>query len=201
MAQAAAYVDPNGNQFTSCTYYKYFSLDWKAFVAKLAGKKQPTQENAGVEPTPQAWIDADALARKALRALIHAAVFAVPSGKKKGHAHNNLPDAVLVEVKQKRIPTSYANAFLTPAVPSADSNPLEDSICKLGHYVGLVNTGYCLNPERFWFNLHQRPLTFTRPSADGTTSKAETLAPNQASFDALLDAVDNAIPALKKEAE
>ena len=34
LSAAAAHVGEN--QFTSCTYYKYFSLDWKAFAERLA---------------------------------------------------------------------------------------------------------------------------------------------------------------------
>lgn len=85
------------NQFTSNCYYKYFSLDWAALVGHLAG---------GKNAAPAEKTDAENLARLALRELIRAAVLAVPSGKKKGHANNNLPDAVLVEVKSKRVPTS-----------------------------------------------------------------------------------------------
>jgi len=178
---AAAHL--GDNQFTSCTYYKYFSLDWKAFTDRLAGP----------DPTPAARKSAAQLARKALRALIHAAVHAIPTGKKKGHAHNNLPEAVLVEVKEKRIPTSYANAFLKPVTPPADSNLLAESVRQLGHYVGLVSNGYGLKPQRFWFDLHQEPLAITRKGGENQPPKTETLAESLPSFEALLDAVDKAL--------
>src|SRR5262249_42927331 len=107
---AAAHVGEN--EFTSCTYYKYFSLDWAEFRKKLAGPS-PAEKERG---------EANELARKAVRPLIQAIAHAVPSGKKKGHAHNNLPEAVLVEVKEKRVPTSYANAFVKPVVAPADGD-------------------------------------------------------------------------------
>jgi len=178
---AAAHV--GANQFNSCTYYKYFSLDWNAFVARLSGSN----------PKPEAKKSAEELARKALRSLIRAAAFAVPSGKKKGHAHNNLPDAVLVEVKQKRVPTNYANAFLTPAAPSADGDLLADSIRKLGHYATLVSRGYGIAAERCWFELEQRPLAFTSPEGNNP-AKTVPLARSEESFDALLDKVIAALP-------
>ena len=171
---AAAHVGEN--QFNSCTYYKYFSLDWNAFVNRLAGPKPDTKAT-------------EELARKALRALIRAVAFAVPSGKKKGHAHNNLPDAVLVEVKQKRVPTNYANAFLTPAAPSADGDLLADSIRKLGHYVALVSRGYGITTDRYWFELQQRPLAFTSSPEGNSPAKTVPLAGSEESFDALLDKV------------
>lgn len=143
---AAAHVGEN--QFTSNCYYKYFSLDWTAFVKQLAG----TGENSTARK------DAEALASKALRALIEAIVRAMPSGKKKGHANNNPPDAILIEVKSKHIPTNYANAFLTPAAPSADGNAMDDSIKKLGHYAGQVGRVYEVPAQRFWLNLQGRPL-------------------------------------------
>ena len=128
-----------------------------------------------------------------MRALIHAAAHAVPTGKKKGHANNNLPDAVLVEIKEKRIPTSYANAFLKPVAPPADSDLLAESVRSFGHYIGLVSTGYGLNPRRYWFDLHQEPLAITRKGGENQPPKTETLAESLPSFDALLEAVDKAL--------
>jgi hypothetical protein len=175
---AAAHVGEN--QFTSCTYYKYFSLDWTDFHKKLAGSN----------PTEKDLADATALARKAVRALIDAAAHAVPTGKKKGHAHNNLPEAVLVEIKKKRVPTNYANAFLKPVASPADSDLLTESIRRLGHYVGLVADGYGLKPKRFWFNLQQEPLAITRKGGENQPPQTETLAASVPSFDDLLEAVD-----------
>src|SRR5438034_1329572 len=75
-------------------------------------------------------------------------------GGKKGQRHHHLPEAVLVEIKEQRIPTSYANAFLKPVVPPAEDDLLTESVRRFGHYVGLVGAGYGLSPQRFWFNLH-----------------------------------------------
>jgi len=174
---AAAHVGEN--QFTSNCYYKYFSLDWTAFVKQLAGSGE----------NPKALAEAEALARKALSVLIEAIVHAMPSGKKKGHANNNPPDAILIEVKSKCIPTNYANAFLTPATPSVDSNPMDDSIKKLGDYVGQVTSVYSVAAERFWLDLQQRPLV----------AQSGELAKSLPTLAALIAAVEKAVP--KKEAK
>jgi CT1975-like protein len=178
------------NQFTSNCYYKYLSLDWCAFVDHLAGGKVATAKSK---------TEAESLARTALKELIRAAVLAIPTGKKKGHANNNLPEAVLVEVKQKHIPTSYANAFLKPVVP-ADGDLMTESVRRFGHYVGRVAAGYGLKPQRFWFDLHQQPLAFTPKDGEKEPSKTETLAENLPSFPALLDAVGQALVAAGGEA-
>lgn len=161
---AAAHVGEN--QFNSNTFYKYFSLDWDAFVKHLGG-------------TPEAR----ALAETALRALVEAVVHSMPSGKKKGHANNNPPDAVLVEVKTKNVPTSYANAFLTPAAPTPDANVVRDSIRKLGHYAGQVSRLYEVAAERVWFDTDERPLVGWKQK------EPYDLAPAQPSRSAFLDAV------------
>ncbi len=166
---AAAHVGEN--QFASNTFYKYFSLDWDAFVKQLGG---PAAES-------------DALARTALRALIEAIVHAMPSGKKKGHANNNPPDAILIEVKTKKIPTNYANAFLTPAA-ATDGNPMDDSIRKLGHYVGQIARVYELSGQRFWLDLQGRPLVA------GAVESPTELAKSQPTLAALIEAVEKAVP-------
>jgi CT1975-like protein len=170
-------------QFTSNCYYKYFSLDWNEFCAKLAGP----------DALPDAVKDADKLARTALKALIRAILFAIPTGNKKGHANNNLPDAVLVEVKNKHIPTNYANAFLTPAVPSKEGNPTDDSVRKLGHYAKLVSRGYGIKAKRFWFDLHGRPLSYIVPPTDGKPEMSKPYAEAKTDLDALLTDVDVAL--------
>jgi CRISPR-associated protein Cas7/Cse4/CasC subtype I-E len=189
LGKGAAAAHVGENQFNSCTYYKYFSLDWKAFTDRVAGPN----------PTPEARAEAVDLARKAVRSLIHAAAHAVPTGKKKGHAHNNLPEAVLVEVKEKRVPTSYANAFLKPVVPPADGDLVIESVRQLGHYVGLVSAGYGLKPRRFWFDLNQKPLAIIRKSGNNQPPRLEILAESLPSFDTLLDAVDKALNAAGSE--
>ena len=122
-------------QFTSATFYKYFSLSWEQLVTNLAG-------------------DAD-LARAALGAFLDAAVKVVPSGKRNSYGNTNLPDAILVEIKDTNVPTNYANAFVAPARPHAnregEHDIITESIRMLAQYVREVNQGYGLAPTRLWY--------------------------------------------------
>lgn len=176
---AAAHIGEN--QFTSNCYYKYFSLDWEAFVTQLAG---------GKDATDKAKADAVELARTAVKELIRAAVCAIPTGKKKGHANNNLPEAVLVEVKTKHIPTSYANAFLKPVEPGdGDGDLMMGSIRKLGHYTGTLCSMYGLKPSRYWLHREGKPLVIVRQDGEKEPQKPETLADSQPDLDDLLKKV------------
>jgi len=129
----ASYLEQG--QFNSATFYKYFSLDWDGLLKNLAGD--------------------ETLARKTLEAFLKAAACTVPTRKRKSFANNNLPDGILVEIKRQAVPTNYANAFLVPARPYADSRGeqdiVADSIQKLSHYVGTVSTAYGLDAARYWF--------------------------------------------------
>ena len=125
-------------QYNSATYYKYFSLDWNSFVKALGGNN--------------ATKETEKLAETALRAFIEAAVFAMPSGKKKGFANNNLPDGVLIEVKARNIPTNYANAFLKPALAGKNGDLMDASIRGLDDYVGKVQKGFAIGGQRCWWS-------------------------------------------------
>jgi hypothetical protein len=167
-------LDPLGaghigeNQFNSSTFYKYFSLDWDALVLYLAGNAPTAEQLAADSALIAQWESrrqaAMRLAADAVAAFLRAAAFAVPSGKKKGHANNNLPDGILVELKAQHIPTNYANAFLAPARHQIDpdgrtTDVMADSIRKLAHYVGTVVQGYGIAAERWWFTTrHDTPF-------------------------------------------
>lgn len=180
------------NQFNSSTYYKYFSLDWDTLVRYLAGDR-PTDEELSTTPElADQWHArygaAVRLASDTVQAFLKAAAFAVPTGKKTGHANNNLPDGILVEVKQQHIPTSYANAFPVPARPAVDRDGrtvdvIADSIRKLGHYVGSVVLGYGIKAERWWFTT-RRDTPFRCQREDG--ADAWELAPEK-TFDDLIE--------------
>jgi CRISPR system Cascade subunit CasC len=115
-------------EFNSSTYYKYLSVHWEMLVENLGG-------DSGT-------------ARRAVLALIQAAATAQPSGKQNSFAANNLPDIVLVEVTNKNLPVSYANAFLKPARPDSRESLMDDSMKKLGDYVARVTKTYGLEGKR-----------------------------------------------------
>ncbi|MEN9935121.1 MAG: hypothetical protein RLZZ387_1700 [Chloroflexota bacterium] len=114
--------------FNSATYYKYFSIDWDTLVQNVQGERD--------------------IAAATVRALVHAALFAIPSGKQNSFAAHNLPDLALVEVRQRKVAVSYANAFLRPVRASAQQSLVEASAAALQRYVPQINTMYGLTAER-----------------------------------------------------
>jgi CRISPR system Cascade subunit CasC len=115
-------------EFNSSTYYKYLNVHWEGLVENLGGDT--------------------AVARRAVLALVEAAATAQPSGKQNTFAAHSLPDLVLVEVRKKNLPVSYANAFLKPARASGDKSLVDDSVEKLANYMARVSKTFDLNGER-----------------------------------------------------
>lgn len=100
--------------FNSATYYKYLSVHWEGLVQNVADT---------------------AIAERAVRALIRAAVYAHPSGKQNSFAAHNLPDLVLVEVRTRNVPVSYANAFLKPVRAGGQRSLMDASAEELATYM------------------------------------------------------------------
>ena len=115
-------------EFNSSTYYKYLNVHWEQLVKNLGGDV--------------------AVARQAVLALIEAAATAQPSGKQNSFAAHSLPDLVLIEVRDKNLPVSYANAFLKPARPSGDQSLMDASVGKLADYVTRVTRTFGLAGPR-----------------------------------------------------
>ncbi len=120
-------------EFNSATYYKYFSVHWEKLVENLGGDS--------------------AMAGQAVRALIEAAATAQPSGKQNSFAAHNLPDVILVEVRDRNLPVSYANAFLKPIFTARHQSLMEASAQALGEYMGRTIRGYNLTGQRAQFAL------------------------------------------------
>jgi len=115
-------------EFNSSTFYKYLNVHWEQLV-----------ENLGNDA---------AIARQAVLALLEAAATAQPSGKQNTFAAHNLPDLVLVEVREKNLPVSYANAFIKPAQQSFKQSLMDVSIEYLADYVARVTKTYGLDGKR-----------------------------------------------------
>ena len=131
-------------EFNSASYYKYFCLDFDGFVRNLTG---PAPSDNDVKKAKE-------LALSALKSFIDAAVFTNPSGKQNSFAAHQLPDAVFIEVKDKKIPVSYANAFLTPCSPQSGRTPkslMDVSIEKFIEYAQTLQKDFAIESEKFWF--------------------------------------------------
>ncbi|MHB1295320.1 MAG: type I-E CRISPR-associated protein Cas7/Cse4/CasC [Anaerolineae bacterium] len=113
-------------EFNSSTYYKYVNVHWEQLCTNLGGA-----------------VD---VAKRAVAALLEAATTAQPSGKQNTFAAHSLPDLVLVEVREKNLPVSYANAFLKPAHQGPDGDPtlMDVSIAQLASYMENVSRRYNL---------------------------------------------------------
>jgi CRISPR system Cascade subunit CasC len=125
-------------EFNSSTYYKYMNIHWDGLLKNLGGNL--------------------AVAEKAVLALVEAAAFAQPSGKQNTFAAYNLPDLLLVEVSQKNLPVSYANAFIKPARASGERSVMDDSAAKLADYMKRVSDGFNLDSRRAFLALNPYEL-------------------------------------------
>ena len=138
-------------EYNSSTYYKYLNIHWEGLRDNLGGDLH--------------------VARRAALALLEAAATAQPSGKQNTFAAHNLPDLVLVEVRQKNLPVSYANAFLRPARHTQKETLMDDAVSKLNEYMGRVGRTYNL------VSVDQRALTalydYSLPKAEVVPSLAE----------------------------
>ncbi|MFQ5641974.1 MAG: type I-E CRISPR-associated protein Cas7/Cse4/CasC, partial [bacterium] len=127
----AGYV--NEAMFASACFYKYFSIHWKTLVENLKGFGD----------------DQEKLAAHTVGAFIRGATLVNPTGKQNSFAAHNLPDGILIEIKNS--PVSYANAFARPV--ETDSRDLvSQSIAQLGQYIHDIDTGYGKPAQRFWFS-------------------------------------------------
>jgi CRISPR system Cascade subunit CasC len=125
-------------EFNSSTYYKYLNIHWEGLVDNLGGDVE--------------------IARQAVLALTEAAATAHPSGKQNSFAAFNLPDLVLVEVTQKNLPVSYANAFIKPVRASGDQSVMDASCEKLGDYLQRVSKTFNLDGKRAYTATQACPL-------------------------------------------
>jgi len=138
-------------EFNSSTYYKYLNVHWEQLLVNLPGDV--------------------AVARRAVLALLAAAATAQPSGKQNSFAAQNLPDLVLVEVRERNLPVSYANAFIKPArpAPSGDPSLMDASVEKLADYMARVVKTYNLDDQRALTAVHD----YTLPGAQVVPSLAD----------------------------
>jgi CRISPR system Cascade subunit CasC len=131
-------------EYNSSTYYKYLNIHWEGLCKNLGNDTK--------------------VARRAVLALLEAAATAQPSGKQNTFAAHNLPDLVLVEVRKKNLPVSYANAFLEPAHQTRKHTLMDDAVAKLGDYIARIGKTYNLEA------MDERTLTavqdYTLPGAE-----------------------------------
>lgn len=148
-------------EFNSACYYKYFSLDYDALIKNLAGEEPGVKASESEKKAYAESLDnAKKVASVTLPAFIKAAIFTTPSGKQNTFAANQLPDAILIEIRPKKIPVSYANAFLTPCKPNGSTDLVHDSIQKLADHSEKINNKFNLEAkQRLWFTTCDTKIT------------------------------------------
>ena len=136
--------------FNSSCYYVYASVDTDALAENLKYAD-----------------NADEIVRKAIPALLRAMAFTDPSGKQNSFAGHVLPSVVMVECKEKKIPTSMVNAFVEPVGKGGDL--VKCSAEKLKDEVDMTARNFGLEVrERLWFCVDKydvKPETATKVCA------------------------------------
>ena len=126
-------------EYNSACYYKYISIDFGGLVDNLTGVRSAGRKDVPADEQAAAV----KLAGDAVLALIKAATLTTPTGKQNSFAAHQLPDTILVEIRPKNTPVSYANAFVKPARSGHDSLT-EDSRNKLKQHVQAITAGFDL---------------------------------------------------------
>lgn len=136
--------------FNSSCYYVYASVDTDALAENLKYAD-----------------NADEIVRKTIPALLRAMAFTDPSGKQNSFAGHVLPSVVMVECKEKKIPTSMVNAFVEPVGKGGDL--VKCSAEKLASEVDMTARNFGLEvKERLWFCVDKydvKPETATKVCA------------------------------------
>jgi CRISPR system Cascade subunit CasC len=157
-------------EFTSACYYKYFSIDAEGFMYNLLGDKKDDKKL--YEEVKNAFIEV-------VKGFLQGAIFTNPSGKQNTFAAHQLPDAILIEIKDEKVPISYANAFIEPAQPMPKKNLIDASIEAMKKYIENTFKIYKISSKaRLW-------LTTGNFEIDGTTKTTD--------IDDLLSKMENAI--------
>ena len=165
-------------QYNSACFYKYFCLDWDQLVSNLAGPEPKAEADAKAR---EAWVEqletAQRLGACAVGHFLRAAAQTSPSGKQNSFASHCEPCGILVEIKDARTPTSYANAFAEPVRrtgppddDAADESSIEGrSVACLADHVQALRCTYSSHSKLLWYSpkLWRFPLQHYRRQNDG----------------------------------
>ena len=136
-AQGAAHMGDSG--FNCSCMYRYASLDLDILRENL--------EN--VE-------NSDEVIKEVVPELIRVFAMTLPKGKQNSNAAYILPDMICVNLKEKKIPCNYANAFATPARAISNQSVIEKSIEKFVAEVDMIDRFYDADViERFYMNCRE----------------------------------------------
>lgn len=126
-------------EFNSACYYKYISIDVCGLIHNLTGKRLGNR--AVSKEDEQRALQ---LATVTVGAFLEAAALITPSGKQNTFAAHQPPALILVEARPKRVPISYANAFVLPVRPSEHKSIVLQSMEKLAEHANQLTEGFNL---------------------------------------------------------
>ncbi|MFA5064069.1 MAG: type I-E CRISPR-associated protein Cas7/Cse4/CasC [Dehalococcoidia bacterium] len=129
-------------EFNSACYYKYFNIHVEGLVDNLTGKAFNREVNDEDEK------NARETAGKAIRALIEAACRVTPSGKQNSFAAHQLPSLLWIEIRDKNLPVSYANAFCEPVYPKGRGGLEVESVNALRNECKTITEKYGLEARK-----------------------------------------------------
>ena len=130
-------------EFNSSTYYKYLNIHWEGLTHNLADDYE--------------------VAKDGVASLLEAAALAHPSGKQNSFAAFNPPDFIMVEIYERNLPFSYANAFQKPIRVTHDLTLMEASIKQFEEYVDSISASYNLSPKRATLKVAEPKNKDTKP--------------------------------------
>lgn len=121
--------------YNSSCYYVYAALDTDVLLENLKFSA-----------------DGEAIVRKAVPALVRTMAYTNPSGKQNSFAGHSLPSAILIECKDKKIPTSLVNAFTEPVRPDHKGDLVKNSVAALAAETDMISRDFGLEvSKRLWF--------------------------------------------------
>lgn len=125
--------------YNSSCYYLYASIDTDKLLSNMC-----------IDMDDSAYIST------IIPRIVETIAFTNPTGKQNSFAGHSLPSAVLVEVKDKKVPVSYANAFEIPARANINGGIVDNSIQKLAHECEKINAAYGIpTAKRLWFSMNE----------------------------------------------
>ena len=121
--------------YNSSCYYIYAALDLNALKENLKYTEKAKE-----------------LIEQAIPALLSTMAMTNPSGKQNSFAGHTLPSAMMIEMKQDKIPVNLANAFAEPVRPTSTGDLVQNSIQKLADEVETIENDFGLSVDkRLWF--------------------------------------------------
>jgi CRISPR system Cascade subunit CasC len=131
-------------EFNSSCYYLYSNIDLDQLKSNLM--LGDVNESEVVE-----------LIKRSIPEIIKSFAYVSPTGKQNSFAAHNPPSLIYIELKDKKIPINYANAFVAPAYSTYKEDLIKNSINKFKNYVENFREKFndIKIKNSFWFSIDE----------------------------------------------